>query len=429
MAGSIALERAVDRALGEVPAGATLHVALSGGRDSVVLLHLALCARQRLAPERRPSLAALHIDHALQPAAIEFVHFCRTLCHQWAIPLRVIPVTVDAFDGLEAGARRARYAAFTEQLACGDVLWMAHHRGDQAETLLLRLMRGAGVAGLAGMPYQRSLGRGLLMRPLLAAGSTEIADYARQHDLPWREDPTNQDERFDRNHVRHRVMPALNERWTAEAQLVDSANHLREAGELLGELAAIDLERLGHDPGRLPLVPLLELSRARQRLLIRSCLGRLGLPLPPRARLETLLDQCAEARRDGRVHVGWPGAEARVWRGALYLQTPTDTMSGEWQCCWQGEVGLDTPVGALYWRLVREDGKPVSVRLKPRRGGERLQYGGRHRRVKQLLQEAAVPPWRRDRLVIAWQGDEAVALIGADLALAADGWRLLRAGT
>ncbi|WP_245977770.1 tRNA lysidine(34) synthetase TilS [Kushneria sinocarnis] len=411
--------------MGELPSGGTLHVALSGGRDSVVLLHLAVLARNRLAPRLRPALTALHVDHGLQPAAADFVGFCRALCRQWAIPLSVVPVTVDTTDGIEAGARRARYAAFAERLGRDDVLWLAHHRGDQAETVLLRLMRGAGVTGLSGMPRARALGGGRLVRPLLGLEAAAVAEHADRHGLAWQEDPSNRDDRFDRNHIRHRVMPALSERWMAEACLAQSADQLGEADELLDELAGLDLARLGQAPGRLPLAGIVALSRPRQRLLIRGCLRRLALPLPSRPRLESLLEQCAEARRDSRIHLDWSGAEARVWRGELFLQPPVAPLPTGWQCDWQGEPGIATPAGRLDWRLVREDGAAVVVSLGPRLGGERLQRGGRHRRVKQLLQEASIPPWRRERVAIARRGSEVVALLGEGMALAADGWRLM----
>lgn len=417
----MSLAARIDRALAELPARGTLWIALSGGRDSVCLLHLAAQARQR----QTFTLRALHVHHGLQAAADEFAAHCRRLCAALEVPLTLERITVAAASGIspEAAAREARYGAFARHVGRDDVLWLAHHRDDQAETLLLRLLRGAGVTGLGAMPAARSVGEGRLCRPLLEVGRDELCAYAAAHGLTWVDDPSNDELRFDRNYLRHRVMPLLGARWpAAAARLAASAGHARETAGLLDELAALDLERLGGDPARLPGAALLALSPSRQRLLIRYCLTRLGLGLPGERRLASLLAQL-DARADSEVRVEWPGGEGRVWRGELHLLAPWAPLPLDWSRRWDGRALLVTPAGALPWRLAPADGAEQEVTVAPRQGGERLHRHGMRRRLKTLLQDAAVPPWERERLVVAWREGEAVAALSPGVALTADGWQ------
>ncbi|MCO7214591.1 tRNA lysidine(34) synthetase TilS [Halomonas sp. OfavH-34-E] len=418
------LEARIERALDRVPRQRSLWIALSGGLDSCVLLALAA----RACGQRSRRLRAIHVHHGLQAAADDFERHCRRLCAQQGVTLEVVRARVDRTSGkgLEAAARQARYDAFVECLDAGDVLWLAQHSDDQAETLLLAALRRAGVAGLAAMPARREE-RGLsIERPLLEVRRSELEAEARRRGLDWVEDPSNASREFDRNYLRHEVVPALEQRWPDAADaLAVSARHAGEAAALLDEYALEDLARLGGDPARLELEGLLSLSRRRQRWLIGLCMRRLGLAPAPGPRLDDLLEQC-HARRDAEVKVSWPGAEARLWRGALWLMgegagDPLEVAEGPWS------PGSALVVAGVSMKLpTTEEETPLPLWLRQRQGGERLRLAGRGSRdLKRLLQEAGVPPWRRAQVLVVWQGEVCVAALDAGrgcwIALA-EGW-------
>nr|WP_299243950.1 tRNA lysidine(34) synthetase TilS [uncultured Halomonas sp.] len=410
----------IANALVQSPPGKPVWVALSGGLDSCLLLTLAARAAHRFP---RP-LYAVHVNHGLQPAAIEFERHCRRLCGRLSVPLFVEKVLVEARgQGVEAAAREARYRAFARRVRAGEWLWLAQHADDQAETLLLAALRGSGIRGLAGMPERREWEDRTVLRPLLDCPRDVLEEQARALGVEWIEDPTNADITFDRNYLRRQVMPALASRWPgASRQLSQSARLSGEADSLLDDLAALDLHAVGDTPHCLQIKPLRELSEPRQRLLIRHACQRLGLPTPPLARLQTLLAQL-NARQDAQMKVEWPGAEARRWRDKLYLQIPMGALPPmDWQCEWDGRAGLMTPVGRVEQTLGRGDEAfDGLLTLTLRRGGEALTIAGRGRRdVKRLLQEAAIPPWQRPQRLLAWHDGTLVAVLGI---ATAPGWQ------
>ncbi|SDN83389.1 tRNA(Ile)-lysidine synthase [Halomonas shengliensis] len=417
------LQSLINDALAETPPGRRVWVALSGGLDSCLLLTLAAAATRR---HPRP-LRALHVHHGLQEAADGFEGHCRALCEGLGVGLDVERVRVDAAggQGLEGAAREARYAAFARRVGEGETLWLAQHRDDQAETFLLAALRGSGPRGLGAMPPGRQWQGRRLVRPLLGCSRAELTEAARWLGVAWVEDPTNAAPDQDRNYLRHAVLPRLGERWPhAAASLARSAALAAEADGLLAELAALDLARLGGDPGRLPLAGLAGLSPARRRLLVRHACAALGLPSPPARRLESLLAQQA-ARPDAVPRVAWPGAEGRGWRGHLYLMAPPLALPSAWASDWDGHAPLATPLGRCAVALGgAAEGERLRVAV--RRGGERLRLAGRGGRdLRRLLQELAVPPWVRERLVVVWAGEAPVAVLdpqaGRWLALA-EGW-------
>ena len=418
------LQATIDRALAKTPPGRVVWVALSGGLDSSLLLTLAAAACRH---HPRP-LYALHVHHGLQAAADSFEHHCRRLCSRLGVPLYVERVKVerDAGLGLEGAARQARYAAFAGRVAPGETLWLAQHRDDQAETFLLAALRGSGVRGLAGMPPGREWRGRRLERPLLACARAELEICAKGLGLDWVDDPSNTDETLDRNFLRRRVLPLLQSRWPHAAEALASSAHLAaEVEHLVEALAEQDLASLGGDPARLPLAGMLSLDPSRRRALVRHACRQRGLPTPPAARLESLLAQLA-ARRDAQARIDWSGAEARLWRGHLFLKPASMPLPSGWRCEWDGMAPLPTPWGERKAALVLDDGQPVQLMLKPRQGGERLRLTGRGTRdLKRLLQEAEVPPWERERLLVAWHGEKSVAVFRLDTLTwlgVAEGW-------
>lgn len=291
--------------------GDRLCVGLSGGRDSVVLLHLA----SRLEP--RPRLSALHIHHGLSPNADDWADFCTRFCRDLDVPLAVerVDVAADTGLGLEAAARQARYQVFRR---CGaDCLLLAHHQGDQAETLLFNLVRGAGVTGAAAMPAARALGPMRLLRPLLGVPRSDIVAYALENRLAWIEDESNADTAFSRNFLRHEIVPALEARFpAASACLASAAAHFAEADLLLAELAQADWQACAEGDCLL-LSALHQLSPARLKNLLRYRLRSLGWRVPAARRLDEFVRQLLAAAPGSRPLLQLPEGEMRVLRRRL----------------------------------------------------------------------------------------------------------------
>ncbi|WP_271408906.1 tRNA lysidine(34) synthetase TilS [Pseudomonas sp. Q1-7] len=388
-------------------------VAFSGGLDSTVLLHLLARLARR---EDLPPLSALHIHHGLQAAAEAWPVHCQRVCDGLGVPLDIQRVMVDSGPSLERAARDARYAAFRERLAAGEVLLAAQHRDDQAETLLFRLLRGAGVRGLAGMPASRPLGRGSLVRPLLQVCRVELEAYARAEGLDWVDDPSNTDTALARNFLRQDIVPLLQRRWPRLTDsLARSAEHMAEAESLLAELARGDLgaARCGTAfpwlalPS-LDLATLAALTPARQRNALRFWLAPLT-PMPDRdhwAGWEDLRDAAPDARPIWRLGAGeLHRADGRLW-----------WLSGDW---------LFAPSANLPWRRFDQPlelpgngrlellGTPPSGRLEVRyrQGGEVLVVAERGRRdLKRLLNESRLPVFIRGRLPLLFIDGELQAL-------------------
>ena len=389
-------------------------VAFSGGLDSTVLLHA-------LASLNEPArIVAVHVDHALQEESAAWEQHCRDFAASLGVAFDSVRVEVSLSSGkgLEAAAREARYAALMSKLSAGDCLLSAHHREDQAETLLFNLIRGSGPAGVAGIGGIRSFGPGWLARPLLNVNRCELLDYAQKKALHWIEDPSNADRRFDRNFLRHEVLPQLESRWPdIAARLQRSAGHAGEASELLAELARIDLDRAGGRPERLRIDELAALSAARQRNLIRHCLRVLDLSTPTALQLDRILEELLPAREDAQPLISWPGTAVRRYRNGLYLMPQKLAESFRDLRVESSHVELGTGLGAL--RFEATDGPGLNPALidagltvRSRQGGEEIRpLGQSHtRKLKKLLQEEGVVPWMRNRLPLIYAGEQLVAV-------------------
>lgn len=389
------------------------HIAFSGGLDSTVLLHLlADYARHHATPP----LHAIHIHHGLQPAADSWPAHCRAVCERLGIELTVIHVRVAPGASLEQAARDARYAAFEDVLGPGEILFTGQHREDQAETLLFRLLRGSGLRGLAGMPVQRPLGQGHLVRPLLAASRQQLHDYAQARRLEWIEDLSNTDTAFDRNYLRGEVFPPLQRRWPQASQnMARCAEHLGEALGLLDELAQGDLAAAQEGPtfpwlalDSLDLAALTALSPARQRNALQYWLSR-RTRLPDSrhwAGWAGLRDAAADAQpvwqlADGRL----VRSHGRIWwLSGDWLQAPGAGLA------WTDPENALTLPGNGRVRLLAT--APVgNLRIAYRQGGEVLDVPGRGRRdLKRLLNELQVPHFVRPRLPLLYGGERLLAV-------------------
>lgn len=409
-----------------------LVVAYSGGVDSHVLLHLLVRHRAHW-PER--TLTAIYVDHGLQSASAAWGEHCAAVCRQLAVPFRMLAIDARPTPGEspEAAARRARYTALARELDSESALLTAHHRDDQAETLLLQLLRGAGPHGLAAMPAVSRLGPGWLWRPLLGFDRAALLAYAQSHGLRWIEDSSNADPGFDRNYLRHRILPLLQERWpAANRTLARAAQRCADAAEWLDQEAAAELARAAPDrPDRLGIASLRELPDLHQRNLVRYWLRQLQLPTPDSRQLRQLLHDVLTAGRDRQPCSRWPGVEVRRHRDGLYAMPPlTPHSAGQllnWRATAVGWPPLTLPgIGTL--RLEPTTGTGLcagaiaegSLLVRFRQGGERFRPVGRlhGQELKKLLQEADIPPWERDRLPLLYAGPSLLAVVG--LGIAAD---------
>ena len=430
---------------GVVRPGDHLSVALSGGVDSIVLLDLLV----PLSAQMAFSLSAVHVNHGISAHAAEWSRFCDELCQSQGIPffLACVKIRQKPGDSLEATARDARYRIFSQQDA--DYIVLAQHLDDQAETLLLQLLRGAGVKGLSGMPAVRNLfaqdmppllpaggasatpaGRRegpRLLRPLLEVSRREIEEYAGQRALQWVTDESNDDISFDRNFLRHEVLPLVERRFPSyRGNFLRASRHIGEASSLLDELAQMDSKGC-RAAGRLHVDDLRKLSLARGKNLLRYMLAREGAILPSAVKLDEILRQLLSSRPDAKVHILFGAAEIRCFKGAIHVRhvrgRAREPAGTDWQLAWNGEKQLDIPEldGTLAFRrtegqeeksaqgregaakslletgisLEKVSAQPVSIR--PRKGGERLRPDcNRPRRsLKNLLREASLPPWER----------------------------------
>jgi tRNA(Ile)-lysidine synthase len=396
-----------------------LKVAFSGGLDSCVLLH-ALCRLRESTPLR---LSALHVDHGLQPASADWARFAEQACARLDVPCTVerIHVADVGGHGLEAAARHARYASLARHVASGEVLLTAHHGDDQAETVLLQLLRGAGIHGLAGMREMTVFSAGRMARPLLGFSRAQLAGYAQREKLHWIEDASNRDPRFARNYLRHRVFPLLQERWPGAArQMARSAGLAAEAAELVDFLAESDWHSCRVENGlALSVTALRRLSRPRQRNLVRYWLRAQGFQAPSALHLAHILAQVAHEPRTRQAVIRWPEAEVCRYRDVIVALRPRTETDSALRIPWNPALPLTIPgVGLLRAVAAQGDGLsrerigqlPLTVGL--RQGGETCRLPGRahSHKLKKILQEAGVPPWERSRLPLVYVDGELAAI-------------------
>jgi tRNA(Ile)-lysidine synthase len=423
----------------QVRRGNRLAVGLSGGVDSVVLLDLLV----PLSVQLRVSLSAIHINHGISPNADRWSHFCHHLCHSRGVPLEIVRLKICRTPGisLEAAGRDERYRIFAALEA--DYVVLAQHLDDQAETVMLQLLRGAGVKGLSGMPVVRT-GRSAMkapapqsseqasepgvaaypriLRPLLEVSRQEIEEYAREHALQWMKDESNDDIAFDRNFLRHEFFPLLEKRFPSYRKtFLRTSRHIAEASALLDELAQAD-GRECCASGKIEIECLRRLGFLRAKNLLRYTFACEGAILPSAAKLEDILRQLLSSGANAKLHVSFGNTEIRAFQGLLYLRASSIRPPINWRLAWQGEERLViaelggtltfTPAEGTGISLGKLSEFPVSVGL--RRGGERMRPDCKRprRSLKNLLQEAAIPPWERETLPLIFSGERLAGVPG-----------------
>ncbi len=436
-----------------IPKNAHLWIAYSGGCDSHVLLHLL----HQLQPALDVRLHAVHVNHGLSPYADQWTEHCHKICAELGIPLVALKVNAKPQPGQspEEAARHARYQAITAQLAAGDYLCTAHHQDDQAETLLLQLLRGAGPKGLAAMGMQSALGHATQLRPLLQLSREEIQRYAEAHNLEWVDDYSNSDTSFDRNYLRHEVMPRLKQRWPAAARTISrSADHCAEAAGLLEQLAEQDWQQcrgredleqdnispVSPEPAEGPaqsesahkrmdvinIAVVQTLPLVRQKNLLRHWVGINGLPLPSEIKLHHIINDAIGAAEDRMPCVTWPGVEVRRYDGQLHIMSPLIPIDSNTIIPWPDLAKpLLLPDGRALVCVPTEQRPALSatrlqqgnITIRYRQGGERLQPANtaHHKSLKHIFQEQRIPHWQRDCVPLVYVDDELVAVVGVCL--------------
>jgi tRNA(Ile)-lysidine synthase len=394
-------------ALSDLPGAGRIVVAFSGGPDSVCLA--ALLAN---AGVDRP-IECVHVDHGLDSGSRKRAEIATAIAAKLELPCRVETVEVDRKSGIEAGARKARYAVLTELIESGDVLVTAHHADDQAETVLMRLIRGSGPAGLAGIPRLRRFAKGWLARPLLDWRRDEIRAWLERHNLEWVEDPANRDLAMDRNYIANELMPAILRRWPGAIDSILRSARLSEgARNVLAEATLADFMRFSAPGRRIERDALNRLDDFRFSEMIRHWCHHLGHSSPPPGQLEEFMNQLQTAAADRQPELRWAESVMRAHDQWIWLE-PLDRIPENWSQQWSGRVRLDLPgrLGALTLEPPPATDDLV-FHVKLGRPGETIQLDNRNRpvSVRKLMHAAGILPWHRDLWPRLWQGDRLVAV-------------------
>lgn len=405
------LENSLFRAL--PPArGAPIYIAYSGGMDSTILLHCCLALRRE--GLSKAQFAAWHINHQLLPAANEWEAHCVNQCSSLDLPIKVSRLRVSKRGGesTEMAARRCRYALWEEELPAGALLLQAHHQRDQAEILLLRLLRGSRF--LRAIPRRRALGRGFLVRPLLGSSYSQISHYQQEKSLLYIADPSNEDTEIERNFIRHQLLPLVSQKWpAAEASLAQGAARLEAQNEIVTEWTRQLPDQLEH---RLSVAAILAMKPARAELLINAWLQQLSLAALPCSAKDELLKQL-RARADSCPSIQWDGVEMHRYRGYLYAMPTLPEISDKEKApvallpAKGGEREYPVWLGSIVIKKAQPS-QPGQLMIGYRQGGESIQLSRRRRSLKRILQENHIPPWLRPYVPLIYHNDSPVAVVG-----------------
>ena len=404
-------------------------VAYSGGLDSHVLLHMVAAKYEEV---ENLEVVAVHINHGLSKHASSWSAHCAAQCEKLGIPFNSISVDAlpDTGESPEAAAREARYRAFTDLVKEGDCLLTAHHQDDQAETLLIQLLRGAGPRGLAAMPLMSDFGKGWHARPLLAVARGELESYAKENKLSWVDDESNFDTGFDRNFLRHKILPLLKKRFPAvSATLSRSASLCAEAADLLADSARNDYRSMLVGDNTFSANALYDLGEIRGRNVLHQWFRDNHYPTPTAAQMQRVWEDVVCTSGESCPLVTWSEVEVRRYRDVIYVSVAKKHHDIDQVLEWDMDEPLVVPgLGQLSCMshrvknntfLLSEKllaGKVIETRF--RQGGEEIQPSGRdgHHSLKKLFQEKGIAPWERDRLPLLFVDDELIAV--ADLWIA-----------
>ncbi|RLA25581.1 MAG: tRNA lysidine(34) synthetase TilS [Gammaproteobacteria bacterium] len=387
-----------------------IFVGYSGGIDSHVLLHLL-----SRVPELKSKIIAVYIHHGLQAEADAWAIHGQKTAQVLAVKFQIIHVNAQAKSGEspEAAARNARYQAFKKILSDNDLLLFAQHRDDQLETVLLQLFRGAGLKGLSGMPVMINFALGQLIRPLLDISRQQIECYAQQNTLQWIEDPSNQDRQFDRNYLRHEIIPLLEQRWPSlDKTVARTAQHCADAQALLSTSAKQKMQLLFDTEKQcLAITALLEHDQLTQQSIIREWLDYLGARMPTQKVLAAIMQDILLARIDANPVVVHDGYSVHRYRDELHLVPVGNKPDLNQVLVWDSQHEfLDLPDNGVLQIKTAQQGiarhiwRQGVIQIKYRQGGEKMtlpKRSGQHS-LKKLYQEAGIAPWQRDVLPLIY---------------------------
>jgi tRNA(Ile)-lysidine synthase len=411
----------VSRILASLPEPSRYWVAYSGGLDSHVLLHILSTLKQSITAE----IAAVHINHGISEQAAEWSDHCAGVCEVLGIKMyrEKIDESCPAGASVEAWARKHRYRLLGKYINSGDMLLTAHHQDDQAETLLLQLLRGAGTRGLSAMPQLRRMGPGWHARPLLAFSREQLRNYAGQAGLQWIEDGSNRDPAYDRNYLRRYIFPLLDERWPGVSRiLARAAAHQAESVALTDDLARLDLMeiRLQHHPNALDIQNLATFTPARMKNLLRYWLRELGLPVPGTKKLQHIISDVIHSKREAAPCVSWEGAEIRRYRDRIIARQPLAPHDPARVLQWKLAAHCSTGMGELQAVMTTGSGiradavSSGTLEVRFRSGGENLMPAGskHHQTLKKLFQQRGILPWYRNRIPLLYIDGRLAAVAG-----------------
>ncbi len=378
-------------------------VGFSGGVDSLTLLH------SLIQIPHHPPVVALHINHQIHPQADQWAETCRVACESMGVPFYEEKVQVLGASNVEQKARDARYAVFEHFLQQGDVLMLGHHQQDQIETFFYRLFRGAGLKGLSAMPKTRELGKGRLLRPVLTVPKADIGKYAATHQLVPAQDDSNFDQAFDRNYLRHSVLPTIDARWPkAQAQIEKALSHLHEASQLLNELAKEDLENISHGEGFEPWIAYGEFSqasKARQKSLLMYWLLERGVQLSS-SQFDVLLNEVLLAEADAMPELVVGPVVLRRFKQKLYITKTDETKKPD---TWNSSQSLVVS-GYPPLKLTKTVGMLLSIRYRRDVRAAKIADNRPTKKINTLLQTLEIPYWRRDSTPLIFWGEQLVAI-------------------
>jgi len=399
----------------------TLWVAFSGGIDSSVLVHaLTLCPKID-----QSKIILVHVNHGLSPDASQWARHCESKALEYGLPIiiKTVPTSPKQGESIEAFARDARYDLLATQMAKNDVLLVGHHQQDQAETLLLQLFRGAGPKGLSAMPVTKPFANGTLIRPLLNIDKKAINDYAQHYGLSTIEDNSNHDSRFDRNYIRHSVLPIIKDRWpTVNATIARASQHYQDQETVLDLLIHTELSaRIDTPNQRFGLLECEKLNPLLLKRLLRAFVKQFTGVYPSAKALNVLLHEVIDAKNDRHPVLSLGALECRRFDGWLYLFRPVAPWSKA-PICWTGDSSLSIPgfSGEITKARLKNEGLSVDVidwtktQIRFRQGGERCKIVGHNitKSLKKLMQECRIPPWIRERTPLLYEGNELKMVVG-----------------
>jgi tRNA(Ile)-lysidine synthase len=410
--------------LEQLPRTGRFWIALSGGLDSRVLLEL--CARLQLVNSDY-RFCAIHVNHQLQTNAVKWAQFCTVTCAELDIDCIVETVDAQPVKGKspEQAARDARRAAFSQSMCADDVLLTAHHLNDQAETVLLRLFRGSGITGLAGIRPCVEFNDGWIARPLLEVSRKQLQQFADLHSLQWVDDPSNQCLDFDRNYLRQTIIPQLEQRWPGlQSTLARNAHTCLESDIVLSDIAKQTLTKIVTNEGSLLISELMAVEDAMQNLVLREWFTSQQLKMPSSKMLQRIKKEVIYARIDRMPCLKWVNEgeqhQIRRYRDQLFVLQDQQSFANTTQIQWDGVSSLCLPadlgclsvVKSLTGGIAEQLWEQSEITIRFRSGGETCLLPGRrgHRSLKSIFQEAGIPPWERDRIPLVYLDDQLAAI-------------------